>query len=982
MRDIFRLAALTWASMAALAPAEPAPPSSAREAIQRLGDEDSKVRDAATEDLVHTAIDIDSLLMEATRATDPEIARRADAILKRRHLEPPVPPEPAAPLGRLPIHSRPPAVPANPAPPDPATLVLPDLPALPPLPGLPVVRPLPADDPRIAEWKALGDRARVDYLLAQPSTPEGELLLLTLTAMVSPGERQAAYRGRLDGFPRAHARLAILHGDQPLVPAFLKFIPPAGEAQLAYADYLRATNRLAPELAKLTDPAARLDPAWRFAILRAAGRDAEALRTAPAGSAIQARLALLTGDPVPTLQRLAAPDPRRWNDTWHRCATGLLLARWTGTDPAAEDLRILRTFPEEDSGLFALGDIDLAEARLRERSPIDAFRYLTALERPEEALRALGLDPAAPDFPRWIADRAEALIADQAHPARSESTPRLQFAPGDVFSLMSDDPSAPENIEAFNSIRLAATRQASIADIATVLDFLARRGAEQPLTASLPPLIQLGNAAPDRLRDLIHRLPRTDGSPTIAFTHRLARAWAGDDPERWKQLQLPDPAADLPRETYWARELARLNVPPPPDRVDRRAQDLDDLILRALADDAPAAALEASRRGLALAREYLQAHPAPCGPPAPPEVTIVPLLGPSPRFPLDYPRIRWELFFSSPDTFARQVQATRAELVHIPSSPSLPGSFPWSTRSALLATAAGDWDLARAWWQILADAQPAIATHRAFLAAALRHTGQSEAASTFDRHLDALVLGEESTCLHLASVSAWSGDFPRADLWRQRALQLSTGEKPSDTADLAADAIRRGEWARAAALHEIAAANQVRTASTVLPLRSLRPRIAADACRALARLPDHRDASLDILRTCHSHLACDPIFTAWFFPALRRAGLPALHDELHELSWQRLAASHRRFPGTPETWNAAAALAAAGARHLEEGRAFSDRALAAAPTSSTAALLSTRAALETAAGHPQAARDLATRARARSPLDPLIRRQLADLSPP
>jgi hypothetical protein len=69
-----------------------------------------------------------------------------------------------------------------------------------------------------------------------------------------------------------------------------------------------------------------------------------------------------------------------------------------------------QTVWQASATLFLLGERSMAEQRLPHLSTEDAFEYYDALERPLEALKVMGFDPAQPDIRKWAAKLIPDLI--------------------------------------------------------------------------------------------------------------------------------------------------------------------------------------------------------------------------------------------------------------------------------------------------------------------------------------------------------------------------------------------------------------------------------------------------------------------------------------------------------------------------------------------------------------------------------------------
>jgi hypothetical protein len=301
------------------------------------------------------------------------------------------------------------------------------------------------------------------------------------------------------------ARERLAEGDGAGARELLELAPAGARNLMALAAFHRANGTLEEELQRAKTSKARGAPAWQLALQRAAGRldDAQAAAMDAGEPLLAATMAMLAGDPQPWLEYHNARLPAGPAVDLY---TPLALKRWQGKpilkaelEPAIKRLNSrnpsARTLAF--SSLFLIGESAAAEPAFVKTSPLDAFVYFEALERVPEALAAIGLDPANPDYAAWATTRFERLIDE------------------------------PDDSDVATS------------ELVTIASFLENRGLHEELAKAYdPPLAHLAKKDLDAFTTFLgalfgNRLIRTN---IVGPLMRAGTGWAGEDEDRWEEL--------------------------------------------------------------------------------------------------------------------------------------------------------------------------------------------------------------------------------------------------------------------------------------------------------------------------------------------------------------------------------------------------------------------------------------------------------------
>jgi tetratricopeptide (TPR) repeat protein len=701
------------------------------------------------------------------------------------------------------------------------------------------------------------------------------LQMLKLYAAETNDELRERLRPGMAAVAIKAARERLMLDDAQGAREFLEMAPADNQGLLALAEFHRHHGTLQKQL----DQAAAGDAksaAWRLALQRAAGNPAAARGQAIAAGepAIAAVMATLAGDPLPFLRQQLQnnPDEHPAQAIYARIAA----ERWQERNtPAAESTPLIRLLSSPNrsardaavSALFSLGEVETAEPVFLKSRPLDAFRHFDALERIPDALRALNLDPAKPDFDSWVRQTLERWLNQDA---------------GDQVGV-SDEPE----------------------QLVTVANFLERRGLhDTALQAFGAPLAAMAGNHPDDFKDFLGSLfggrDVTSGAPRLALA--VGSAWAGDDQERWEEIHVAAFGQDE-RNPLWAEWITEIQ----PDAGHAgRLQAM--LALSGMGRDPESSRTRWMDR---LWHSLDKAQPAPredrirllaeLAADTGDVANCLKALDQLP--PASREKIFWgmrivhltaaERWNDAADLILNQI-LTLTEAKHEPSA-DLHAYAAATLRAAGRHKEALEHDR-RADLMTLGNAMTAIRAGNGY---ALGRDYQRAA----DWWRRAAMLADPS-----------SEEFPLAMKLHADAL-LEQHQWPECAA--ISELI--------AAIH----ADSHEPGEGKLPL--MRHRLQADMTRALSRLGNNRARSLAILARCHQRSVSDGSLADFFFPALRHAGLLREHDAWFNDTWRNISNVITRYPDSDNTRNTAAWFAARALRQLDAAEQHIRHALAANP---------------------------------------------------
>ncbi|OYV06251.1 MAG: hypothetical protein CFE26_07305 [Verrucomicrobiales bacterium VVV1] len=422
--------------------------------IERLNNDQFKVREEATRKLWELGQAAVPKLKEAISGSDPEAGKRASAVLRKIELD--ITPEtPEAVVALVERFSR----------------------------------------------SNVDDKQRIIRELRQQRAWRQILKLYSLET--DTGAR-VKIRADIEIVAIIAARESLAAGKPQDALSFLQMTPDDIRGLMPLADFHRANGTLKDELAKaMTEGAGR--PQWKLALQRVAG-DLKSARTAADEAReprIEAVLDLLEGDPLPFMRSSPAGEGA---PSIRQLYIQLAEKRWRGEPLTSRDFDALQPFMRgsgDDSNrwaacsvYFLLGETTTGEALFSKLSPMSAFRHYDLLERIPEALKVIGLDPAKPDYPAWIAKRFKAVL-DQP------------------------DDSDQERL-----------------DLTTLALFMERRGLRKEMEAFDPFLAKLSIDNSEVFMQFLSSLfgHEESGTGAVSLARRVASAYAADDEAKWSEI--------------------------------------------------------------------------------------------------------------------------------------------------------------------------------------------------------------------------------------------------------------------------------------------------------------------------------------------------------------------------------------------------------------------------------------------------------------
>ncbi|MDB6079333.1 MAG: hypothetical protein JWO82_3080 [Akkermansiaceae bacterium] len=203
--------------------------------------------------------------------------------------------------------------------------------------------------------------------------------------------------------------------------SFLTMARPGAAEWMAVASIHRSMGTLDQELKSAAADKSPFGPVRRYTLLAAAGRVGEAAEAAEkAGMQAEAwRMHVLDGDPLPWLRGSGAGEDEIPADGLGEYRDWVIHLWETGAPDMKFAPRFLALASSGDEDRQAAGisfllltrDYATAEKILLKARPMEAFSYFESAERLDEAIAALGLDPAKPDFTSWAAKQFSELIS-------------------------------------------------------------------------------------------------------------------------------------------------------------------------------------------------------------------------------------------------------------------------------------------------------------------------------------------------------------------------------------------------------------------------------------------------------------------------------------------------------------------------------------------------------------------------------------------
>jgi tetratricopeptide (TPR) repeat protein len=841
-----------------------------QELIAQLGDDNYKVRTAATEALWKLGDKAIGALREAAASDDPETVHRAVDLIRKIELH---------------------ITPAT----DPRVIDL-------------VERYVKAPPHQRLELFNQLRQARAWHQLLKLYSPEDDV--------------DGHFAAVLSGVPIVAARELLQAGDPQGAKEFLEMAPADARNLLALADFHRVNGTWEQELEKAKRSDAPGAAAWLYALHRAVGNFKEAAEAALAAgdSAGAAIMDMCSGDPLPWLN-LRGPG-QRTNSNY----SDLAVARWNGKKLDDQNfaplIRMLDSRQRPTRGvasasLILLGNLEPVEKAAILTDPYTAFVHFQSLERNDEALAALGIDPAEPNFSEWFGNRIQEII---------------------------DDPDLSSEAH----------------DVAELASFMEGRGMHAELAAALEaPLTELVNESRDGFQILLATMvythipqfarnwafKRTTGVPTPAL--RVAIAWAEDDVEKWEEIvrAIFEERPEVMKLWSWLEEL---------DPTATREERLRGLLALTDVGFDPE-----NRREIWLNLAWRTIEEAPD----------------KARPHLDR-MIQLADFRSDAQNTLRALDLIPAEehdklLPFTTLYPILTAGGRWAEAAELVqAQGAGD-DI-----ELTPSGHALIAgclRNAGMIEEAEKRDRLVEMLALGDPETAATISNSYAEAGDFDRAKIWTArsiHWLPAELMNSRRLD-----------DYAKNLLHDGDWEAAAAVAEVAASTaQIFAASGQIAVQGLqgalplmRARLTADLARALSLLETDRERAIALLEICHQQQPCDGLLADDFFPLVRKAGLIEEHDAWFAKSWELITKEIERTPNSHNTLNTAGWLASRAARRLPEAAELLNRALALNPAQP--AYLDTYAEIQFAMGNREAAIEWSRQAVNFEPADPMIRRQ-------
>jgi tetratricopeptide (TPR) repeat protein len=813
--------------LVAAAPGPPAPPAAEQAArdtatlIRELADESFKVREKASADLWRMGETALAALTEAAASTDPEQAFRARDLLRKIQLH-----------------------------------ITPDT------------------DPSVI---ALVER----YMKATPSEKAGLLgrmkgkrawrQMLKLYASETDAEVRERLQEFVNGVAVIAARERLAKGDSATAREFLEMAPADTAGLLALAEFHRSHGTLNEELERAKAIKSRKSTLWQLALHRAAG-NLEAARDAATEAGEQrlaAALAALAGDPVPWLRGL----PEGFDEDPSATAyAAVAIRRWQGQkvrsadlEPLLEGLTSRRTTERGAAmnALFLLSEIEAVEPAFVKSEPFAAFLHFQMLERNDEALKALGMDPDQPNYQAWVEKRVAKFddkdIEDQHEPSSHTE------------------------------------------ELVALANFLERKGLHDVAFAAFSgPLAAFAEKNDDEFLELLgalfNRRKPAVAAPLLA--KRIGVAWAGEDAKRWEEVAIAA-LGDDDFTTQWWDWVAELA----PDET--RASRLDGLLAVFKLGPAPGklrdkwleriwkavdTAPEADKGKLA---ELVANAAVSCGDVAN-SLRAWELLPEKARADFN-----WEqrlLILSAADRWGDAAEVILKQLALFAEARQNPGVDLHAYAATVLRRAGRieEADVHDSWVDKLTLGNPILAREisriYAFGGDAQRSAEWAErAVREADPDSGEFILALELHAETMMETGRWKESAAAAELMAR--MYASTGVG----------------WTG--------------------PLTLMHHRLQADLSRALANLESNREESIAILEKCHRIFMTDGSLADYFFPAIRKAGLIAEHDRWFHETWDRMTEVIERFPESDNTRNTAAWFASRAIRKLDEAEKHAAKAL-------------------------------------------------------
>jgi hypothetical protein len=707
--------------------------------------------------------------------------------------------------------------------------------------------------------------------------------ILRLYANETDASTRENLERRVDGIALHAARERIAVGDQNGALEYLEMARNTPNGLISIAAFHRARGTLEKEIEAVGEPTEPQEMAWLTALYRAAddSGNAAAMARASGDGHLAAAMDMLGGNPLPWLNHAAATADKNQAGGAANYANAAA-ARWRGEASIPELQVIRRKLRSHDeavrlsgeSELFLLGETDAAWKSFTHHYPEEAFANFDALERIDDALTVLGLDPVNPDFKGYLTP----LLA------------KVCQAPGAPGKELDDD----------------EVRDDHVRKLVTFCNFLEKRGRYDVLDELVAPaLLEFGEVHAPRFTDLLSELfaspASSAGAPELAM--RVAEKWAGDDKQRWGEMMIAAFGEEHGYPQWW--ELLE-KIAPESSHAERLGGML--AIFGYSRDSANLydAWLDATWKYIEKAED-----PAPA--------------------------LQAMEFLASNISdleFIEKLREINAGNVEDDDDGATYGNLLVDTAVGRWGEAADMFLLQIA---ALAERGDARAELHAYATACLRKAGRFEEADAHELWVETLALGDFRANLSIAQAFAFGRDYPRATRWYRRAVMESHPNDNRFKQVLRVyvnELLHQQDYKLTAACSEVLAQLEaVDTNFGFMPFTLTRLRQQADFSRALSLPPGQSDEARRLLRQAHAIMPTDGALADHFFPSLLESPFTDLHNELFEISWRKITASLELFPNADNTMNTAVWFASRSARRLEEAKKLQQKALERHPRS-------------------------------------------------
>ena len=217
---------------------------------------------------------------------------------------------------------------------------------------------------------------------------------------------------------------------------------------------------------------------------------------------------------------------------------------------------------------------------------------------------------------------------------------------------------------------------------------------------------------------------------------------------------------------------------------------------------------------------------------------------------------------------------------------------------------------------------------------ASRKLGRDKKADELYERILMLSMGDARTLIKIGGLLHGAGyDEKAVDLWMQAAVLAEPGGSEFDysvayLASYAQPMYRKNEWKKAAAIAEVYIQLTMRGRGGRSVMSTLRARFNAEFRHGMDLLKKgNKAAAMRRLDAARKLIPGDGMLADDFFPVLRRAGIGKTYDRWFERSYSHVDAACKLYPGSHNSHNTAAWLAARAVRRLDDALAHARSAI-------------------------------------------------------